>query len=411
MANTIVIGMQWGDEGKGKLVDILSESHDAVVRYQGGANAGHTVVIDGKKYALHLIPSGILRNKLNILGNGVVIDPFKFLEEIDSLKENGIEVTPENLVVSGNAHLTLPYHTKLDEMTSGKVGTTKRGIGQTYEDKIGRRGIRAIDLFDLKTLEDKVHESVEFTNRILGAQFISPNEAIYGLQETAERIKPFVIPNVGSLIMDHDGSLLFEGAQGTFLDIDHGTYPFVTSSNPTIGGAFTGTGVYVQFDRRIGVLKAYTTRVGLGPFPTEQKNNIGEELQKNGNEVGTTTGRVRRCGWLDLAAAKHAVTVNGINEISLTKLDVLNDVNSIKVCTNYKYHGSVVKPRDFTASRMESYEPVYEELPGWKMDIGHVKRRKDLPANAKNYIECIERFLDVPITSIGIGSERSQLLE
>src|SRR3989344_5373144 len=213
MSNTIIIGMQWGDEGKGKLVDILSESHDAVVRYQGGSNAGHTVVVGDKKYALHLIPSGILRNKLSILGNGVVIDPFKFLEEIDSLEKNGIKVTPENLVVSGNAHLTLPYHIRLDEMTSGKVGTTKRGIGQTYEDKIGRRGIRAIDLFDFSVLEGRVRNNVELFNRILGMQFISPSEAIYGLQETAERIKPFVIPNVGSLIMDHDGSLLFEGAQ------------------------------------------------------------------------------------------------------------------------------------------------------------------------------------------------------
>jgi adenylosuccinate synthase len=414
MPNTIVIGMQWGDEGKGKDIDILSEQHDVIVRYQGGGNAGHTVVIGDKKYALHLIPSGILRRgKLNIIGNNVVIDPVKFLEEVDNLKTQGIEVTPENLLVSDKCHLTLRYHNELDKAKGKAIGTTGRGIGPTYSDKALRIGIRICDLFNLKGLEEKVTENARLSNHILGyynAPLLIIDEVLDGILKSREGIMPFVKRDVGGVILENNGSLLFEGAQGTLLDIDHGTYPFVTSSNTTIGGAYTGTGVYVDFDKRIGILKAYTTRVGNGPFPTEQDNETGKRFRKIGNEFGTTTGRPRRCGWLDLFAAKYAARINGINEISLTKLDVLSEEKEIKICTAYRNeHGITVDY--FPSTDLDNYLPVYETLPGWNRDIIKARKASELPKEAMNYIKTIEDFLEVPIKRVGVGERRDQTIE
>jgi len=414
MPNTILIGMQWGDEGKGKDVDILSERHSAVVRYQGGGNAGHTVVIGDKKYALHLIPSGILRGKLNIIGNNVVVNPFNLLKEMNDLRKDEIKVTPDNLRISEKAHLTLLYHVKLDEATGKKVGTTGRGIGPTYKDKIERIGIRMCDLFDPKGLEEKVIKNLEVINPILECNYspaLSLEEVMQGLPEAAEKIIPFIQPNIGSLILKHKGSLLYEGAQGTFLDIDHGTYPFVTSSNPTIGGAFTGTGVFIEFDNIIGILKAYTTRVGNGPFPTEQDNEIGKGLRQRGEEFGTTTGRPRRCGWLDLFASKYAVMVNGINGISLTKLDILDGEETIKVCVGYELNGRKIEFEDFSPHRMHEYKPVYTELSGWNKDITNSRKQEDLPANAGNYIKFIKNYLKVPVIRVGVGQKRDQTIQ
>jgi len=414
MSNTIVIGMQWGDEGKGKDIDILSEQHDVIVRYQGGGNAGHTVVIGDKKYALHLIPSGILRKgKLNIIGNNVVIEPFKFLEEVAGLKDKGVEVSPDNLKISDKISLTLDYHRKIDEIKGKGVGTTGRGIGPTYEDKIGRRAIRACDLFDSNSLEKRVIENTALANSMLrfyGSEELNPKNVFNNLISLIDEFLPFIHKDIGKIILNHNGSLLFEGAQGTLLDIDHGTYPFVTSSNTTIGGAYTGTGVYLDFDKRIGILKAYTTRVGNGPFPTEQNNETGKRFRKIGNEFGTTTGRPRRCGWLDLFAAKYAARINGINEISLTKLDVLGEEKEIRICTAYRgEHGITVSY--FPSTDLDNYLPVYETLPGWNRDISGARKVSELPKEAMNYIKTIEDFLEVPVKRVGVGERRDQTIE
>ena len=410
MANTLVIGMQWGDEGKGKDVDILSEQHKVIIRYQGGGNAGHTIVIGDKKYALHQIPSGILRkDKLNIIGNNVVLDPVNFLDEAKNLREWGTQISPENLMISDRTHLTLVYHKKIDGAKGGKVGTTGRGIGPTYEDKVTRTGIRTGDLSDLKRLEEKVIANTDFANYILkyyGAPPLFSEEVLNELLKVRNNILPFVNKDIGKVILEYNGDLLFEGAQGTMLDVDAGTFPFVTSSNPTIGGAYTGTGIFVDFDKRIGILKAYTTRVGNGPFPTEQENEIGGRLRKRGGEFGTTTGRPRRCGWLDLCIAKYAVRVNGLTEISLTKLDVLDEEETIKVCVGYKIDGEKVD--HFPITEIEKAEPVYAEFSGWRQDTTSVKKPKDLPRNARKYIQSIEEFLKTPVRRVGVGERRDQ---
>src|SRR3989338_6562108 len=344
MGNTIVIGMHWGDEGKGKLVDILAEEHDAIVRFNGGGNAGHTVVADGIKYVLHQIPSGILRNKLCVIGNQTAVDAVELVKEIGDLIKQEIHVSPENLAISHLANLTLGYHNALDRASGGEIGTTVRGIGPTYADRKSRGGLIFNDLFDIDKLKKKVQENTEFTNYVLNyykdkVSFeIKPldfSEVFAGLLNARERILPFICKDIGSLILKHDGSLLFEGAQGTLLDNDLGSYPFATSSNTTIGGAYVGGGVKINFDRIIGLLKAYTTRVGKGPFPSEQDNETGARLQERGGEFGATTGRARRCGWLDLFAAKYSVRVNGIGEISLSKLDILDEEEEIKICSGY----------------------------------------------------------------------------
>jgi len=417
MSNTIVIGMQWGDEGKGKDVDILTEEADVVVRYQGGGNAGHTVVIGGKKYALHLIPSGILRKgTLNIIGNNVVVNPFRLLEEIKDLQNSGIEVTPKNLRISDRSHLTLEYHELLDSAGGKGIGVTGRGIGPTYFSKVSRSfptGIRFCDLYYPELLKDKVTENVNFTNHMLSfydanASMCSSRNILEQLLGIKDDILPFVEPDIGSLILAHDGSLLYEGAQGTLLDVDAGTYPYVTSSNPTIGGAFTGTLVHPHFHNIIGILKAYTTRVGNGPFPTELEDEVGERLRRRGVEFGTTTGRQRRCGWLDLFAAAYSIRVNGINKISLTKLDVLGEEDAIEVCFGYSRDGG--KMIHFP-TYIDRCKPMYVELPGWKRDISGARKPKELPKNAREYIDYIQKFLGVQIVRVGVGPGREQTIE
>lgn len=420
MANTLVVGMQWGDEGKGKKIDQESEKHDVIVRYQGGGNAGHTVVIEDKKYALHLIPSGILRaDKLNIIGHNVVIDPEEFAKEVEGLRSRGVEVSSRNLLVSHRAHMTLLYHKRLDvareafKRKKGKqIGTTGRGIGSTYVDKYNREGIRVFKLNNMDELAKKVEENLEITNFLLehySDKPLSLDEVMTGLIKNRELLLDFSHNDIGRVILERDGKVLGESAQGTLLDVDEGTYPFVTPSNPTIGGFYTGTGVYINFKKVHGILKAYTTRVGEGPFPTELEDETGERLRQRGHEFGTTTGRPRRCGWQDLAIARYAIRVNGINEISLTKLDVLDAEKSIKVCVGYNINGQ--KADYFPAEQMENCEPIYESLKGWEQDISGIRSWQDLPKNAKSYVSFIEQFLDVPVKQIGVGARRDQTID
>jgi len=412
MVDTIVLGMQWGDEAKGKLVDILSEDHDVVVRFQGGGNAGHTVVIGDQKYALRLMPSGILRGKKCIIGNGVAVYPAGLIKEINELKNRGVEINPENFMISNLANLTASYHIALDAAMGKKIGTTGNGIGPTYADKRARTpGLLVNDLFDVNELERKVRNNTDFANWVLKFYDEGPlnsGDVLKDLLYARERLLPFVRKDTREIILANIGKLLFEGAQGTLLDCDLGTFPNVTSSNTTIGGAYIGSGVYLNFDEIIGVLKAYTTRVGGGPSPTEQKNEIGERLVERGHEFGTVTGRKRRCGWLDLNAARYAVEVNGIKEICLTKLDVLDEEDEIKVCTGYKINGQSVNY--FPVIELEKCEPVYETLPGWKSDTTKIRRSLDLPKNARDYVKRIQDYLHVPITRVGVGNRRDQMI-
>ena len=414
MPNTIVMGTQWGDEGKGALIDRLAEEHDVIVRYQGGANAGHTVIIKGEKYALHILPSGVLReDKINIIGNNVLVDPIKILDELGGLKKRGITVTPERLRISNRAHVILEYNRKLDAAKGGKIGTTGRAIGPTYADKMDRIGIRVCDLFNGdKNLKDKLQENLELKNHILAfynAQPISLDSILNPLLKTREELFPFVCEDIKGIIYAHNGSILAEGAQGAMLDIDHGTYPFVTSSNPTIGGFYTGTGCgKIKFDEIIGVLKAYTTRVGNGPFPTELEDETGELLRRQGDEFGTTTGRPRRCGWLDLMIAKEAIGLSGITSLCLTKLDVLSGIDYLNICGAYTVDG---KPQNyFPVERLEQCKPTYMELKGWDQDIRNARKLEDLPKEAKNYERLIKDSLATPVKYIGIGPERDQMI-
>ncbi|MBR9692043.1 adenylosuccinate synthase [Candidatus Woesearchaeota archaeon] len=416
MTNTHLVGLQWGDEGKGKDVDILSEKHEVIVRYQGGGNAGHTVVIDGKVYKLHLVPSGILRDgKINIIGDNVVWRPQAFLEEVAALEELGIHIEPgKNLIISDGSHLTLPYQQALDAVEGGKVGTTGRGIGQTYEDSRGRTGIRAFELFDPSNLEAMIKQNTDYYNHKLrwhgpDVEQLSHNQVFDDLSKIREQLIPFIRPDTREILLKYDGSVLFEGAQGTLLDIDLGTWPFVTSSNPTKGGVYTGTGVSLELQRVIGILKAYQTRVGNGPFATEQENDTGERLRERGKEFGTTTGRPRRCGWLDLFAGKYACEVNGVTEISLTKLDVLDDEGTIRFGVGYELDGKQVDY--FPRFQMGKCEPIYDEMLGWKVDTTKARKPSDLPKNARRYIERIETYLDTPVKRVGVGKGRDQTIE
>jgi len=411
MGNTIVLGMQWGDEAKGKLVDILAENHKLIIRYQGGGNAGHTIVTCDKKYALHQVPSGILRGKQCVIGN-IALDPGQLVEEIEKLKELGVDINSHNLIISNLANLTTAYDRELDSASCGRFGTTKRGIGPTYANKKTRTGLLVHDFFDVKKLEEKVRENTLFANHVLSFYNASPVNVSKVLEEllfAREKLLPFISKNIPGLIRYNEGSLLFEGAQGTLLDNDLGTYPYVTSSNTTIGAAFTGTGVYVHFDRVIGVLKAYTTRVGSGPFPTEEENETGERIRKNGGEFGTTTGRPRRCGWLDLFAAEYAVIANGIREVSLAKLDVLDNEEEIKLCVGYELDGK--RADYFPVLDLERCIPVYETMGGWKCDTTGARSIRELPLNAKRYIDRIEIYLGIPITTIGVGNRRDQMVK
>jgi len=421
MANTILVGAQWGDEGKGKIIDVLTESADIVVRYAGGNNAGHTVIVKGKKTVLHLIPSGILRKKkLCVIGNGVVLDPIGLVSEMEGLKQKGIKVTPKNFVLSETAHVVFPYHRELDgarEVLKGKnkIGTTKRGIGPAYGDKAARVGLRVNDLIDSGKLKVKLEARIKENNLVLkslGAKPLSFKKVFADYDAAGKYLKPFVANTVVLLheAIRNQADILFEGAQGTFLDIDHGTYPFVTSSNTTAGGACTGSGVPPhRMDRVVGVMKAYTTRVGEGPLPTENQE-ISDLLHGMGREFGATTGRARRCGWFDSVATRHATMVNGIDDLAITNLDGLDTVETIKVCVAYR-HGK--KQYDYMPNDAEilaQCEPVYVEFDGWLTSTEKCKTFKQLPAKAREYLEAIAGLTDANLFIASIGPGRDQTI-
>ncbi len=418
MTNVVVVGSQWGDEGKGKIVDWLSEEADVVVRFQGGHNAGHTLVINGKIFKLKLLPSGIVRpNKISIIGNGVVIDPWALLEEINEIKKKGVEVNENNLIISDTATLILPFHKEMDEIRedaagSSKIGTTRRGIGPAYEDKIGRRSIRVMDLRSKTNLEKRLEVILEHHNAIrkgLSKKIYKSNELIKSLLEIAPNILIYSQPVWKKLaeFQKLNKRILFEGAQGILLDVDHGTYPYVTSSNTVAGTASVGSGTGPKsIDYVLGITKAYTTRVGGGPFPTELTDKIGETIGERGHEFGTVTGRKRRCGWFDGVLVRQAATISGITGIALTKLDVLDTLDEIKFCTGYLLRGKEV---DFFPSASEDQFdviPIYKTYKGWKSETKGIRNFNELPQKAKEYIAAIEDFVGVKISSISTSPER-----
>ncbi|NJN60486.1 MAG: adenylosuccinate synthase [Coleofasciculaceae cyanobacterium RL_1_1] len=421
MANVVVIGAQWGDEGKGKITDLLSKSADVVVRYQGGVNAGHTVVVQDQTFKLHLIPSGILYPDTEcIIGSGTVIDPEILIEELDTVEALG--VSTKNLRIAQTAHITMPYHRLIDNASeerrgTNKIGTTKRGIGPTYADKSERTGLRVLDLMDKDGLRDILEWTIPYKNEVL--------ERMYGLDpldvetvlaqylEYADRLRPHVVDASLSIYkaLQERRNILFEGAQGTLLDLDHGTYPYVTSSNPVAGGACVGAGVGpTAIDRVIGVAKAYTTRVGEGPFPTEMVDGIGEVLGDRGAEFGTTTGRARRCGWFDAVIGRYAVRINGLDCLAITKLDVLDTLDEIKVCVGYKINGVVTENFPSSARQFASCEPVYETMPGWQVSTENCRKLEDLPKEALDYLKFLAELMNVPIAIVSLGAGRHQTI-
>jgi len=421
MPAIVLLGAQWGDEGKGKATDLLGDRVDYVVRYQGGNNAGHTVVIGDQKYALHLLPSGILSsNVIPVIGNGVVIDPAVLLTEIKGLNERGIDTS--KLKISTNVHLITPYHRTIDKVSErflgkSKIGTTGRGIGPAYADKINRIGIRVQDLFDPSILRQKIEAALHDKNQILIKVFnrkgITVDEVLNEYLGYAQILKPYVADT--ALLLDQalksGKNVLLEGSQGTLLDVDHGTYPFVTSSNPTAGGASTGSGIGpTKITRVIGILKAYTTRVGSGPFPTELFDEDGDALRKIGGEVGVTTGRNRRCGWFDAPIARYAVRVNGLTDFFLTKLDVLTGWEKIPVCVAYEVDGVRVEELPASQTDFHHAKPIYEYLPGWKEKISKAKSVEDLPNNAREYVKFLEKVSGAPISAIGVGPGRDETI-
>lgn len=422
MASVVVVGSQWGDEGKGKIVDLLTRYTDYIVRFQGGNNAGHTLVVEGRQFIFHLIPSGILyEDKICMIGNGVIVDPAVLLKEIDGLQQQGLMVTPERLKISENAHLIMPYHSRLDQAKEAsltkKIGTTGRGIGPCYMDKVGRTGIKAGDLLDDDLFREKLQAAVEEKNFLITKRY---NGEPVKFEEIYSAFKQFgekLIPFIGNISVELDQArragknILFEGAQGTQLDIDHGTYPFVTSSNTIAGNACSGTGFGPAYiDSVIGIMKAYTTRVGEGPFPTELKDDVGEQLQSKGHEFGATTGRKRRCGWLDGVVAKDAVRLNGLTGLALTKLDVLSGQPVIKMANTYELHGKNISTMPSNIRQAAAVTPMYEEMPGWQKDISGVRQFEDLPREAKDYIRRIEDFTGIPAVIVSVGPDRSETL-
>jgi adenylosuccinate synthase len=423
MSNVVVVGTQWGDEGKGKVVDLLAASADLVVRFQGGNNAGHTLVVNGEQTICHLIPSGILHgNKKCLIGNGVVVDPSVLLEEMNMLTKKGIDLGPDKLSLSEKAHLIMPYHKALDharEVAKGndKIGTTGRGIGPCYEDKAARTGVRAIDLFESDTLAEKIKHNVTEKNFCL-ANFLNAEplefQPIYDeYLAMADILKPYITDV--SLEIDQavrSGSkILFEGAQGTHLDIDHGTYPYVTSSNPIAGAVCAGAGVGPdKLHHIIGIVKAYTTRVGAGPFVTELLDETGDYIQKKGVEFGATTGRRRRCGWLDLVILRDSVRLNGLSSLSITKLDVLTGLETLKICVGYQCQGKRIESRPASLKRLAQCTPIYEEMPGWQEDITSAGEFDQLPNQAKEYLKRIEEISEVPLSIISVGPMREQTI-
>jgi len=416
--NLVVLGAQWGDEGKGKIVDLLTPRFSIVARYQGGHNAGHTVYVNGAKFILRLIPSGILHSGIAcVIGNGVVVDPAALFAELDELARNGIDVGGR-VFISEKAHLILPYHRDLDLLSEArrgerKIGTTSRGIGPAYEDKIARRGIRAGDLADPKGLEQNVRDNVTARNRLVQDNTMDWKPVFDQLLRHAERMRP-MIRDVSLMLADATRagqSILFEGAQGTLLDIDHGTYPYVTSSNGTIGGALTGLGIGPKaIDGVLGVAKAYLTRVGEGPLPTELDGEMGHRLRETGQEYGASTGRPRRCGWYDAVAVRYAVRVNGLDALALTKLDVLDGIESIEVCTAYRCGGKTIQELPSDLAQLAACEPIYQTVPGWDGSTKGVRRYADLPAGARRYIEALEAASGVPAALISTGSDRDDTI-
>jgi adenylosuccinate synthase len=421
MPAVVLVGAQWGDEGKGKATDLLGDRVDYVVRYQGGNNAGHTVVIGDKKFALHLLPSGILTpGCVPVIGNGVVVDLEVLFREIDGLNEKGVDTS--RLMISANAHIITPYHVTVDKVSErflGKraIGTTGRGIGPTYGDKMGRLGIRVQDLFDPSILLQKVEGALTQKNELLVKIYnraaVRPKDVVEHLLSFAERLRPMVADT--SLVLNNalaEGkTVLLEGGQGTLLDVDHGTYPFVTSSNPTAGGATTGSGIGpTKITGVIGILKAYTTRVGSGPFPTELFDQWGEFLRKTGGEVGVTTGRNRRCGWFDAPIARYATRINGLTDIFLTKLDVLTGIKEIPVCVAYEVDGKRVDELPYSQTDFHHAKPIYEMFPGWEEDISVCKSFDELPKNAKDYVLALEKMSGTRISAIGVGPDRNATL-
>src|SRR3989339_223795 len=421
MSVTVIVGSQWGDEGKGKIVDILSDRFDIVVRYQGGANAGHTVQVGNQQFILHLIPSGILReNVLCFIGNGVVIDPKALLDEIKLLEGMGINIEGR-LFISQNAHLIMPYHKLLDSISesgNSKIGTTGRGIGPCYIDKYARKGIKIVDLLDRKVLGEKIKFNIEEKNNLLKKVYnleeLNVNAIIKEYIEFDKAIDPYItdVPTVLNNAIDEGKSILLEGAQGALLDVDFGTYPFVTSSNPTSGGACTGSGIPpTKISSVIGIVKAYTTRVGLGPFPTELLAEEGEKLRKIGVEYGATTGRPRRCGWFDAFLLSYSRMINGIERAAITKLDVLSNFDQIKVCVAYEIQGKNLKSFPTDINKLMNVTPVYETLPGWKTDLTNIKDYNELPSEAKDYLQFISQKSGFEISIISVGPKRDQTIE
>jgi len=422
MSHLVIIGAQWGDEGKGKIIDHLAENFDIVARYQGGHNAGHTVKIGDKTRFLHFIPSGIFRpDKVCVIGNGMVIDPEELLKEIDTIKADGIDVDGR-LLVSLNAHLIMPYHYLLDsskEQDLGKknIGTTKRGIGPAYSDKMRRTGIRVCDLYDRETLRSLIEENLKEKELILkelyGLDCPKPEKIEKDYLGYGEKIKPFVTDTTLAVkkYYKEGKKLLIEGAQGAMLDIDHGTYPFVTSSSPCIGGVGTGLGISPgKIEKVLGIAKAYCTRVGSGPFPSELTDELGDQIREQGKEFGTTTGRPRRCGWIDIVALRYAGWVNGFTSLAITKLDVLDDLDSLNICVKYESNGKTLEDFPADPSVLNTCKPVYETLPGWKTNISGVKDFAQLPANTQNYLSRIEILASIPISIVSVGAERGETL-
>ncbi len=416
--NLAVIGAQWGDEGKGKIVDLLTPHFSIVARYQGGHNAGHTVYVRGTRFVLHLIPSGILHDGVVcVIGNGVVVDPKALFDEIDTLAQHGVTVG-DRLRISERAHVILPYHRDLDLFSEARrgdrsIGTTSRGIGPAYEDKIGRRGIRVGDLKDPAALADEVRENVNARNRLIGDSVLDWKHVFDDLLEYAARMRPWVcdVSLYLSRAIAEGRSILFEGAQGTLLDIDHGTYPFVTSSNATVGGVCTGLGIGPRaIDRVVGVAKAYTTRVGGGPLPTELSGPLAERLRESGQEYGASTGRPRRCGWYDAVTVRYAARINGLDALALTKLDVLDGLDEIKICTAYRCGGNVFDEFPADVSVLATCEPIYDTLPGWKGPTRGVRSFADLPREARAYVERLEEASRVRAAIVSTGSDRDDTL-
>lgn len=421
MANIVIVGAQWGDEGKGKIVDLLTRYADIVVRFQGGNNAGHTIVLKGEKFVFHLIPSGILyENKQCMIGSGVVVDPAVLIEEINELKKRGHLKDDSQLMVSEEAHLILPYHRRIDIARDRvfKIGTTGRGIGPAYEDKVARYGIRVVDLMDEEVFRKKLKSNLlqknAYLSEVLKEEGFELSEIFDEFLRFKKQLEKYV-RNTSLILYDEiqkGKHILFEGAQGALLDLDHGTYPYVTASNTVAGNACAGSGIGpTMIDSVIGVAKAYTTRVGEGPFPTELKDQVGERIREKGGEYGATTGRPRRCGWFDAVVVNHAIRINGIQEVAITKLDVLNDFDKVKICVGYRVNGKILHHVPSHLDLLESSEPVYEELDGWRREVKGAKKISELPAQAQRYLKRIEELTHAKIAMVSVGSERNETIE